>query len=62
MKVTGGLLSGGLLTTNSATGTTLSNANTVSGFAATNSGTGVISLTNGAALTTQGINYTKWYG
>ena len=41
---------GALLTTNSVTGTTLGNANTVTSFNATNSGVGIISLTNAAPL------------
>jgi len=42
-------ISSGLLTTSSATGTILNGANTVSGFNATNTGSGNISLTNTTA-------------
>ena len=43
------ILNGALLTTNSVAGTILTNANTVTSFNATNTGTGVITLTNTAA-------------
>ena len=50
-------INGALLTTVSATGTTLGNANTVTSFNGTNSGTGVISLVNtGAPLVITGIS------
>ena len=52
-------INGALLTTVSATGTTLGNANTVTSFNGTNSGTGVISLVNTSApLTITGISQT----
>ena len=52
-----GLISGGLLTTNSTTGETLNNANTVTSFNATNTASGNISLTNTVApLTITGIS------
>ncbi|MDO8953770.1 MAG: hypothetical protein Q7V63_02875 [Gammaproteobacteria bacterium] len=55
-----GTIAGGTLTTSSVGGTTLNNANTVTGFNATNSGTTTgISLTNAAAtLTITGISQT----
>jgi hypothetical protein len=53
-----GTISGLLLSTNSATGTTLSNANVVSQFNAINSGLGVISLTNDTPVMITGITQT----
>lgn len=52
-----GLIGGALLTTNSAGGTTLNNANTVTSFNATNSSSGNIAFTNtGAVNITGSIN------
>ena len=51
-----GIINGALLTSNSALGTTLNNANTITSFNASNSGAGIISLTNTVApLTITGI-------
>ncbi len=47
-----GILHGSLLTTSSATGTLLNNANTVSSFSATNASSGPVQLTNTASTLT----------
>lgn len=51
-----GQISGALLTTSSATGTTLNNANTVTSLNASNTSSGNIALTNTGTLTITGIN------
>ena len=53
-----GSVTGGLLTTHSSTGTTLNTANQVTGFNATNTTSGSISLVNGLSLNVTGISET----
>lgn len=53
-----GLISGGLLTTGSTTGTTLNNLNLISSFKATNTTSGDVSLKNSGALSVTGIDET----